>query len=452
MKKFLFLIGGLLSSLAINAQIINYSDTAILFSSQDNNGTARFNAMSGAFGALGGDLSAGDINPAGLAIFKNSEASISFGLRDTDITTTFAGTSTLNNNNYFNLNQGGGVLVFNIRNHSGFKKIALGLNYSVSKNFENSWLATGSSVNENGNPITPLTDFYDPDVIYPNAENQAFENFTDGANKKLVLTFAAQANDKLYIGASLTTHDIEYNQIVYADEFNNDGNGNTFDVSAKEQLITYGTGVSLNFGLIARPSQEVRLGVSVQSPTWYELSEEFTTFDDVLFFNSDPDIQRDLLDINVFDYNVVSPAKLTGSFAYLFGKEGLLSFDYTYTDFKNTKLKPTSSFTGENQDFSNLLKGTSQFRVGAEWRLDNVSLRGGYHFEENPYKDAFDSDDITGYSLGIGFKFKGNMKLDLAYQNSKNTSFSNLLGDLRTDIAELDTTNDKFTATLVIGL
>ena len=66
MKKFLFLIGGLLSSVAINAQVISYSDAAILFSGDDNNGTARFNAMSGAFGALGGDLSGGDVNPAGL--------------------------------------------------------------------------------------------------------------------------------------------------------------------------------------------------------------------------------------------------------------------------------------------------------------------------------------------------------------------------------------------------
>jgi hypothetical protein len=37
--------------------------------SQDNlNGTARFRALSGAFGALGGDLSSINVNPAGSAV------------------------------------------------------------------------------------------------------------------------------------------------------------------------------------------------------------------------------------------------------------------------------------------------------------------------------------------------------------------------------------------------
>ena len=72
MKKILFLIGGLLSSLVINAQVISNFDGAVLFSDEDINGTARYNAMSGAFGSLGGDMSAVGINPAGLAVFNNS--------------------------------------------------------------------------------------------------------------------------------------------------------------------------------------------------------------------------------------------------------------------------------------------------------------------------------------------------------------------------------------------
>ena len=122
MKKVLFLLGGLLSSLAINAQVLSNSDVAILFSGEENNGTARFNAMGGAFGALGGDLSAGDINPAGLAIFKNSSFSTSLGLRSTDINANFSGTNTLNQDDYLNLTQGGGVFVFNSGRHSAPRK------------------------------------------------------------------------------------------------------------------------------------------------------------------------------------------------------------------------------------------------------------------------------------------------------------------------------------------
>ena len=446
MKKVLFLIGGLLSSMAINAQVISYSDAAILFSGDENNGTARFNAMGGAFGALGGDLSAGDINPAGLAVFNHNSFSGSLNLRDTDITTSYGGINTMNNNNYFNLNQIGGVMVFNGTGRSSFQKIAIGVNYSISKDFENSWFAAGNS------GVTPISDFYDPDAVYGFAEEQSFENYTDGRNEKFVLSFAAQTSDKLYIGASLTTHDLDYSQLVFADEFNNDGNGNTFDVSASEQLITFGTGVSLGFGIIAKPSQEVRLGFAVQSPTWYKLSEEQTLYDDVLYFNEEPDINRGISEVNVFDYNLSTPTKLTGSFTYLFGKDGLISVDYTYKNFKNMKLKPTSAFSAENQDFNNFLKATSNFKLGAEWRIDNISLRGGYLFEESPYNDALDTDNLTGYSLGIGFKFKGRMSLDLAYQNTKNTDVYNFLNVTNAPPAELDITNDKFTATLTIGL
>lgn len=446
MKKLLFLLGGLLSSIAINAQVISNADAAILFSSEENNGTARYNAMGGAFGALGGDFSAGDINPAGLAVFKNTSFSTSFGLRNTDITSSFYDNSIITNNSFLNLTQLGGVLVFDGGKYSTFEKIAIGFNYSISKDYDNSWLASGNS------GFAPITDFYDPNVIYGNTDEQAFENYTNGRNDKFVISFAVQSNENLYIGASITTQNLEFTQSVFTDEYNSDDVGNTFDVSAQEKLITVGSGVSLGFGVIAKPSQEVRFGLAIQSPTWYQLTEEFTTFDDVLYFNEVPDIERDVVEVSVFDYNIVTPAKLTGSFAYLFGKQGLVSFDYTYKNFKNLKLKPTSVYSEENQDFSNTLKGTSQFKIGGEWRLDNVSLRGGYHFEESPYNDALDSDNISGYSLGIGFKFKGNMKLDLSYQNSKNTDVYNFLNVNGANPVELDINNDKFTATFIFGL
>ena len=48
-------------------------------------------SMSGAFGALGGDMSGVSINPAGSAIFNNSHASVTLGINDTN-----------NDVNYFN--------------------------------------------------------------------------------------------------------------------------------------------------------------------------------------------------------------------------------------------------------------------------------------------------------------------------------------------------------------
>jgi len=447
MKKILFLIGGLLSSLAINAQVLGYGDAAILFSGEENNGTARFNAMSGAFGALGGDLSAGDINPAGLAIFNNTEASITFGLRDTDIITSFADNSIGNNNDYLNLTQAGGVMVFDNSHNSNWSKIALGFNYSLARDYESNWLARGNS------EFAPNTDIHDPDIVYGVAEEQIFENFTDGRNDKFVFSIAAQRSENLYLGASINTFNFEYSQFTIADELNNDGNGNTLDVRAEQELKTIGNGVSFSVGAIIKPSQETRLGLTFQSPTWYNLSEERTIYDHELIFNEEDSefVTPEGGGITVFDYQLNTPSKLTGSFAYIFGKEGLLSFDYIYKNYQNIKLKPTNQFTLENEDFSTLLKGTSSFRVGAEWRMDNVSLRGGYHFDESPFEDAINTENIEGYSVGIGFKFKGNVKLDLAYQNSTNTEVYDFLNVQEVKANTLDITNDKFTATFVIG-
>ena len=48
---------------------------ALRYSNDEIEGSARYSAMSGAFGALGGELSAISINPAGSAIFSKGIAS-----------------------------------------------------------------------------------------------------------------------------------------------------------------------------------------------------------------------------------------------------------------------------------------------------------------------------------------------------------------------------------------
>ena len=70
MKKYIFLLAlGLTAGAAQSQEIAD----AMLYSQENLNGTARFRAMSGAFGALGGDLSSINVNPAGSAIFSNNQ-------------------------------------------------------------------------------------------------------------------------------------------------------------------------------------------------------------------------------------------------------------------------------------------------------------------------------------------------------------------------------------------
>ena len=57
-----------------NGQTIN---DAITYNLTDLSGSARFTAMAGAFGAIGGDLSAISINPASSSVFLLNQFSIS---------------------------------------------------------------------------------------------------------------------------------------------------------------------------------------------------------------------------------------------------------------------------------------------------------------------------------------------------------------------------------------
>ena len=70
MKKYIFL-----SALGLTATMTQSQELsdALLYSQDNLNGTARFRAMGGAFGALGGDLSSLNVNPAGSAIFVNNQ-------------------------------------------------------------------------------------------------------------------------------------------------------------------------------------------------------------------------------------------------------------------------------------------------------------------------------------------------------------------------------------------
>ncbi len=428
-----------------SAQTLSYNDIGVLFSTENINGTARYNGMSGAFGALGGDVSAIDLNPAGLAVFLNSEFGLTFTNNDTKTRTSFYGNNNNSENDYGIISQSGGVFVFDMHSNTGWRKIALGFNYNITNDFENFWFAEGNS------GFAPISDFYDNDpVVYVNSDGQYFENITDGRSSKYTFSFAGQYNDNLYVGASINTYDIEYYQRVLVEEYNNDGNGNTFDVSQNQELFTFGEGFSFNLGIISKPNDNVRLGLALQSPIWYNLTEEFTEFE-VELYETGIDTFSENSGLNIFDYRLRTSGKLTGSFAYIFEEQGLISIDYIYRNYSNSQLS-RGDFSSENQSFNSDLKGTGELRIGTEWRLDNISLRGGYHMEKSPYKNAIDSDDIQGYSLGAGFKFRGG-KIDFAYQNSTNTAPYGIYDQSnQVDAVELDFDTSKITATLVLNI
>src|SRR5690606_33347293 len=93
---------------------------------------------SGAFGAVGGDLSSININPAGSAIFSNNIASITASSFNIKNNSNYFGTKTKENYSVLDLNQIGAVLVFTDSNpENNWKKISVAINYENANNLDN---------------------------------------------------------------------------------------------------------------------------------------------------------------------------------------------------------------------------------------------------------------------------------------------------------------------------
>src|SRR5690606_11873502 len=126
MKKYVFLSVLGLSFGLTQAQDIN---DALLYSQTNISGTALFRAMGGAFTALGGDLSAISINPASSAVFNNSQAGFTLSNYNIKNKSDYFGTTSSEKENDFDLNQAGGVLVFEDYSGSIWGKLSSAINY-----------------------------------------------------------------------------------------------------------------------------------------------------------------------------------------------------------------------------------------------------------------------------------------------------------------------------------
>ncbi len=456
------------------------SNDVLRYSNENLQGTARFQAMGGAFGALGGDLSALNINPAGSAVFNNSLLTFSGTVYNNDNTASYFGTN--RNTSYTNIdvNQVGGVLVFKTsKPESGWNKIAVAGNYDIVQNFDNQVLINGTSnqgidnyflnfaagvpfgsillqegefiedayldigaqqgfgdqqvfLGYYGGLIDPETmedanTTYTSNAGYANVGQNLLRN-TTGYNSKFTLNFASQYQERLNVGASLNFHTILYDRY---DEFTETG----YEAASEIQRTTFdnllhteGSGFSFSLGAIAKLNEVVRIGGSYQSPTWYRLTDDLSQR--ISSDLADSDINFiDLNLVNLFPrYTIKTPSKLNGSAAFVFGKNGLLSIDYSYQDMSRAELGPTSdsNFSTVNDDVANTLGAVSTLRIGGEYRIARFSLRGGYRFEQSPYSNIDLIGDLNGISAGIGFDFGGS-RLDFALSSTERDISETLL-------------------------
>lgn len=512
MKKLTILVMGILSMASLNAQDIS---DVLRYAQDEVQGTARFRALSGAFGALGGDMSAVSINPAGSAIFNESHASISLSSLNVDNDVffntgpSFSNGRTSASDSRFDLNQAGAAFVFANRDESSsWRKFVLSIAYDKTANHDDQWFTSGGNNNSIdsyflayaqglrldeisafpgetlGEAYAEIGSFFgfanqqaflgyesfilepvdntDGNTSYvsniaPGTFDQAYSYSARGLNGKFSFNLAAQYEDRLYVGLNLNGHFINYERFTAFDEFNNNAGSLVTDVRFDNSLFTTGNGFSFQLGAILKVTPELRAGLSYQSPTWFTIFEETTqsigTFveDNV---NGDFSVVINPNIVNVFpEYRLRTPGKITGSLAYVFSDRGLLSFDYSRRDYTSMELRPTSDpfFANQNQTMSNIFKAANTYRFGGEYKYKQFSFRGGYRFEESPYQDENFFGDLTGYSVGLGYSF-GNTRLDLTYDVAERTVNNQLFSVGLIDAATVDTVNSNVTLTVGFSL
>lgn len=501
MKIRLTVFAVLMGLTSLNAQSIK---DAMRYTQTDLHGTARFTSMSGAFGALGGDLSAININPASSAVFNNNHFAVTMGNYSTENNSNYFGGQSSADESSFDLNQAGAVFVF--RNHKGspLRKFTMAINYEQTNNYDNSLFSAGVS------PVNSVGDYFlyyanslgiplgllenEPYAALNYGEQQAFlgyqsyiinplsndpnntlyesnvraggnylqnNNFyASGYNGKLIFNGGIQYNDNLFIGFNLNSHFTDYIQNTEFYESNRnplDQNFRVESIGFSNSLHTYGNGFSFQIGTIAKVTEELRLGLSYESPTWYNLQDELSQRVTAISKNNLETKLPDTVDplvINYYpSYDLNTPGSFTASMAYVFAKTGLLSLDYKYKDYGQTKFEPESdpSFRNTNMEIKNTLGSSNELRLGAEYKVDRLRLRGGYRFEGSPYKDGRTIGDLNSFSAGLGYSF-GAIKLDFSYVNIQRSSVEQFFSQGFTESAKIDTRKNNFTMTFVFEL
>lgn len=504
MKRYLLSAAILLAATASHAQqTLNTAENAVRYTTDNLTGTARFRAMSGAFGAVGGDLSAMTINPAGAAIFSYNSGTVSFSNYNTNNDANYFGTKQRKHDNSFDLNQIGAVFVFNNNNEEAtLNKFTFGFNYENSNSFHNTIYSRGVNPNNsvdqyflryangigNEGPISlnTLNNAYYPNLSYndqqamlgynayvfnptttegppyesniPQTGNYYQENYThtSGYNGKVAFNFAAQLIEKLYLGINLNAHFTDYIETSsFYEDPNNPLSIGMQSLQFDNQRYTYGGGFSFNLGTIYQ-YKSLRVGFAYESPTWMTLRNQ--VMQRIMSYCPECEENSDATTF-IFDpyttfiydsYTIKNPAKYTTSAAYIFGKSGLISIDYSIKNYGNTEYK--SHGYGEiNAELSNSLTTASSIRIGAEYRIKQVSIRGGYRYEQSPYKDGKTIGDLNGASGGLGYSF-GPSRIDLAYSWYQRKSESLMLPTAFPDTSTVKTTNNNVTLSFTMDL
>lgn len=455
-----------------------FVENALLFSRTKPGGSARIQAMGGAQIALGGDYSSGLSNPAGLGMYNRSEITFSPALNFYNTASTYNGIR--QNDSKTVLTIPGFSYVSHFASQNENYRGSLGVSLTRVNDFNRTFRYNGDDSNvsiidffledantfglDAGDLRTPLGydnyliddadkiggnpgEYFSEMEVDPNDPNDIRQLRRQGSvdikgrQNQWSIGYGGNFQDKFFFGANVGLTNLKYRfQSNYAESdyfFELDP---TFvalnSMNVQETIEIEGSGVNLTLGLIFRPVNFFQVGVSLLTPTFYNLtyshhsrvSSEWNNFD----YLGSGEILRSLSsEYNnpiIYEYNLTTPMKLNTGVAFFLSKYGFITGDIelvNYSKAKYSSTTPNDSYDPENDGIRYQYKNKQvlNYRLGVELRYDIFRLRGGYNLQNNPNiaERTRVNLETSTLSAGAGVRFK-NLFVDFALLSTKGNS------------------------------
>jgi len=433
-------------------------------------GTARVQAIGGAMGSLGGDLTATFVNPAGLGFYRTGDLVFTPTYLFGKTNATYLGRKESMNTNKFAIGTSGFVIGSSEKGKTRSSAFSLAINQTAdfksdvvyrgqnnSSSYSQKFLDEIKNANtRNGNVVASEFPFgtslafntYWIDTVggstngnfqfksrAPIATGLLQQNTvtTRGGITELALGFGVNLNDKVLLGGSLGVPIVRLekeSEFVEADATENPAN--QFDYAIfKQGLTTTGFGINLKGGIIYKPQEYWRVGFAFHTPTIYSLTDkntaEITTNTEGYAGTQTQKLEDVTGAASQISYMHMTPLKLIGSVSYVLREiqdvtkqRGFLTADVEYvsypmssyfaTDTEDVPADPETKeyFKSLGKAVSSAYKGAFNFRAGGELKFTTIMVRAGVAYYGNPYKDIHDEHGSRlNLSGGLGYRNKG---------------------------------------------
>ena len=475
MKNIYLVIAFAIISTTINAQ--NEAD-ALRYSTQYLTGTARYTAMGGAFGALGGEFSSLSSNPAGIGMYQFSEVTFTPSL---NLNNTKSYYNSSNLTSYKSESYIGNIgAIFTIpQKKSEWKRVNIGIGWNQLANYNNkinieginhessivdqiiaitNGTLIGELTNGQGNSYSEMawnTYLIDPlidnnglvDGVYVSnlssqskIQSKVITNI--GGMNELVFSIGGSYKEKLYLGATIGIPKIDYYEYSeYTERVISDTANNLRQMLFSEEISAYGTGFNIKVGAIYRLSEQVKIGGSLHTPTFFNIEEDYNT--SITTFFKDSTLEYSMGYRFPFNYDLITPLKAAISTSTIFNNL-LISAEYEMIDYSTAEYL-TTNFESENLTIASIYQKTQNLKIGAEMNIKPFIIRTGYSKYGSPLINKDLSTENFSYGIGIN---NGIYFIDISYTLSQRKDEYQLYNIEYIDPINLVTTNHNLLFTI----